>query len=57
MHWAMRTKKEPMLEASREEIPVTSRAEDLRAEQEAPRIPSHDAMPSSSKQISKMFSE
>lgn len=54
MHWAMRTKKEPMLEASEEEIPVSSRAEDLHAEQEEPGIPSHNAGPSSSKQIFKV---
>lgn len=53
MHWAVRNKKEPMLEASKAEIPVTSQAEDLHAEQEAPMIPSCDAMPSSSKWILK----
>lgn len=42
-----------MLEASKAEIPVTSQAEDHHAKQEAPKISSHDAMPSSSKQISK----
>lgn len=52
MHWAVRNKKEPMLEASEAEIPVTSQAQDPHAEQEAPRVPSHDAMPSSSKYIS-----
>lgn len=39
-----------MLEASKAEIPVTSQGEDLHAEQGTPRIESHDAMPSSSKQ-------
>lgn len=53
MHWAVRKKKEPMLEASKAETPVTSQAEDLHAEQEAPKTPAYDAMPSSSKQISK----
>lgn len=48
MHWATRTKKEPMLEASKPEIPDTSQEEDLHAEQGALRIPSHDAMPSPS---------
>ncbi|XP_032363360.1 dnaJ homolog subfamily C member 12 [Etheostoma spectabile] len=46
MHWAVRNKKEPMLEASNAEIPVPSQAEDLRSEPEAPRIPSYEAMPS-----------
>lgn len=55
MHWAMRSKKEPMLEASKAEIPVTSQADDHHAKQEGPKISSHDAMPSSSKQISKCF--
>ncbi|XP_051233775.1 dnaJ homolog subfamily C member 12 [Dicentrarchus labrax] len=45
MHWAVRNKKEPMLEASRAEIPVASPAEDVCAE---PKISSDDAMPSSS---------
>lgn len=53
MHWAMRSKKEPMLEASKAEIPVASPAEDHHAKQEAQRISAHDAVPSSSKQISK----
>lgn len=53
MHWAVRNKKEPMLEASKAEIPVTSQAEDLNSEEEAPRIPSYDAITSSSKWISK----
>ncbi|XP_045926489.1 dnaJ homolog subfamily C member 12 isoform X1 [Micropterus dolomieu] len=48
MHWAVRKKKEPMLEASKAETPVTSQAEDLHAEQEAPKTPAYDAMPSSS---------
>lgn len=42
-----------MLEASKAEIPVTSQTEDPHADKESPGIPSHDAMPSSSKQISK----
>ncbi|XP_070772361.1 dnaJ homolog subfamily C member 12 isoform X2 [Enoplosus armatus] len=37
MHWAVRTKKEPMLEGSAAEIPATSQAEDLHREQEAPK--------------------
>lgn len=48
MHWAVKKKKEPMLEAPNAEIPVTSQAEDLQSEQEVPRTSSHDAMPSSS---------
>ena len=42
-----------MLEASEAEIPVTSQTEDPHAAKESPGIPSHDAMPSSSKQMSK----
>lgn len=53
MHWAVRSKKEPMLEAPEAETPVTSQAEDLHCEQEAPEIPSYEAMPSSSKSTSK----
>lgn len=55
MHWAVRNKKEPMLEAPEAETPVTSQAEDLHGDQEAPEIPSYEAMPSSSKSISKCF--
>lgn len=36
MHWAVRHKKEPMLEASKAEILVTSQTEDLHPEQAAP---------------------
>ncbi|KAM7385898.1 hypothetical protein PAMP_001944 [Pampus punctatissimus] len=42
MHWAVRNKKEPMLEAPEAETPVTSEAD------EAPEIPSYGAMSSSS---------
>lgn len=52
MHWAVRNKKEPMLEASKAEIPATSQTEDPHTAKESPGIPSHDAMPSSSKRIS-----
>ncbi|KAM9345416.1 dnaJ homolog subfamily C member 12 [Symphorus nematophorus] len=55
MHWAVRNKKEPMLEASKAEIPVTSQAEDHHAEQEAPRILSHDDMPTSSDYCHRRF--
>ncbi|XP_010732870.3 dnaJ homolog subfamily C member 12 [Larimichthys crocea] len=55
MHWAVRNKKEPMLEASKAEIPVTSQGEDLHAEQGTPRIESHDAMPSSSDYCHRRF--
>ncbi|XP_068424327.1 dnaJ homolog subfamily C member 12 isoform X2 [Clinocottus analis] len=46
MHWTVRNKKEPMLEASNAGIPVTSQAENLHSDQEAQRIPLYDAMPS-----------
>lgn len=48
MHWAVRNKKEPMLEASNAENPITSQTEDL---QEAQEIPSYGAMPSTSESI------
>ncbi|XP_068183899.1 dnaJ homolog subfamily C member 12 [Antennarius striatus] len=48
MHWAMRNKKEPMLEAPEEETPATPPTADRHSEQESARISSHDAMPSSS---------
>nr|XP_020457575.1 dnaJ homolog subfamily C member 12 [Monopterus albus] len=44
MHWTVRNKKEPMLEASTAETPVTSQTE----AQEAQGMASNDAMPSSS---------
>ncbi|XP_022599556.1 dnaJ homolog subfamily C member 12 [Seriola dumerili] len=50
MHWAVRDKKEPMLEASKAEIPNTSQAEDFHCEQEA-----YDAMPSSSDYCHRRF--
>ncbi|XP_034754367.1 dnaJ homolog subfamily C member 12 [Etheostoma cragini] len=55
MHWAVRNKKEPMLEAPNAELPVASQAEDLRSEQEAPRIPSYEAMPSASDYCHRRF--
>ncbi|KAM8738993.1 dnaJ homolog subfamily C member 12 [Acanthopagrus schlegelii] len=55
MHWAVRNKKEPMLEASEAEIPVTSQTEDPHAAKESPGIPSHDAMPSSSDYCHRRF--
>lgn len=48
MHWAVRTKKEPMLEASKPDEPETSQTEDQQCHQEASEIPSYDAEPSSS---------
>ncbi|XP_035982025.1 dnaJ homolog subfamily C member 12 isoform X2 [Fundulus heteroclitus] len=42
MHWAVRTKKEPMLEACKPEDPFASQAED-RPCKEASEIPSNDA--------------
>ncbi|XP_069546089.1 dnaJ homolog subfamily C member 12 [Brachyistius frenatus] len=47
MHWAVRSKKEAMLEAFKPEDPITSQAEDLHCEQEAPEISSCEAVPSS----------
>ncbi|XP_068597041.1 dnaJ homolog subfamily C member 12 isoform X2 [Brachionichthys hirsutus] len=41
MHWAVRNKKEPMLEASKMESPATA---GLHSEQEAAEISSHDAV-------------
>lgn len=55
MHWAVRDKKEPMLEASKAEILVTCQTEDLYSEQGAPGDSSCGAMPSSSKNISKYW--
>ncbi|XP_029031470.1 dnaJ homolog subfamily C member 12 [Betta splendens] len=48
MHWAVRDKKEPMLEASKSEILNASQSEDLRYDQKAPGNSSCGAMPSSS---------
>ena len=48
MHWAVRGKKEPMLEASNAEIPVASQAEDLQTEPEEQRIPPYEARSSAS---------
>lgn len=53
MHWAVRNKKEPMLEASKPEVPDP--AEGLHCEQEAPGILSHDAVPSSSDDCHRRF--
>lgn len=52
MHWAVRNKKEPMLEAAKAETPITSNAEDLYCQQEAPGIVSSEAMQSSSNSFS-----
>ncbi|KAF7666870.1 hypothetical protein LDENG_00089970 [Lucifuga dentata] len=48
MHWAVRNKKEPMLEESKAEIPVSAQEEDLHCEPEASGISSYEPMPSSS---------
>ncbi|XP_072246503.1 dnaJ homolog subfamily C member 12 [Leuresthes tenuis] len=48
MHWAVKTKKEPTLEAAKPEAPVATQAEDHRGEQEASEMPSCEAVPSSS---------
>ncbi|XP_019945743.2 dnaJ homolog subfamily C member 12 [Paralichthys olivaceus] len=42
MHWVVRDKKEPMLEASKAEKTVTSQAEDVHCEQEAAGVSSSD---------------
>ncbi|XP_060943008.1 dnaJ homolog subfamily C member 12 [Limanda limanda] len=42
MHWAVRGRKEPMLEASEAEKPVTPQAEDVHCEQEAAGVSSSD---------------
>ncbi|XP_029304973.1 dnaJ homolog subfamily C member 12 [Cottoperca gobio] len=53
MHWAVRNKKEPMLEASN--APVASQAKDLHSEPEAQRIASYEAMPSASDYCHRRF--
>lgn len=48
MHWAIRVKKEPMLEASKVEPPATSQA-GFNADEEPPKISSREAASPSSK--------
>ncbi|XP_034081739.1 dnaJ homolog subfamily C member 12 isoform X1 [Gymnodraco acuticeps] len=55
MHWAVRSKKEPMLEASNAEIPVASQAEDLQTEPEEQRIPPYEARSSASDYCHRRF--
>ncbi|KAK2824033.1 hypothetical protein Q5P01_021208 [Channa striata] len=55
MHWAVRDKKEPMLEAPKAEVAVNSQTEDLHCEREALGIPSCDATPSSSDYCHRRF--
>lgn len=55
MHWAVRNKKEPMLEASKAENPVSSQLEDLDAEQERAATSSNGGMPSSSDYCHRRF--
>ncbi|XP_054655126.1 dnaJ homolog subfamily C member 12 [Dunckerocampus dactyliophorus] len=55
MHWAVRNKKEPMLEAAKAETPTTTQEEDLHCEQEAPEMPSCEAMLSSSDYCHRRF--
>ncbi|KAF3708454.1 DnaJ -like protein subfamily C member 12 J domain-containing protein 1 [Channa argus] len=55
MHWAVRDKKEPMLEAPKAEVPVTSKTEDLQCELEAIGIPLCDATPASSDHCHRRF--
>ncbi|XP_029609111.1 dnaJ homolog subfamily C member 12 [Salmo trutta] len=47
MHWAVRTKKEPMLESSKATFPNSSHDRDC-TDHESPEMPSPDAVPSSS---------
>ncbi|CAB1343391.1 unnamed protein product [Coregonus sp. 'balchen'] len=47
MHWAVRTKKEPMLESSKATFPNSSQDRDC-TDHEVPEMPSPDAVPSSS---------
>uniref|UniRef100_A0AAQ4QLU1 DnaJ (Hsp40) homolog, subfamily C, member 12 n=1 Tax=Gasterosteus aculeatus aculeatus TaxID=481459 RepID=A0AAQ4QLU1_GASAC len=54
MHWALKNKKEPMLEASNAgSVPL--QAEDLHSDQEAQRISSCDAIPSTSDYCHRRF--
>ncbi|KAF0027245.1 hypothetical protein F2P81_019986 [Scophthalmus maximus] len=46
MHWAVRNKKEPMLQASKAENPVSTQAEDVHCEQEGAGVHPYGAMPS-----------
>ncbi|XP_061547061.1 dnaJ homolog subfamily C member 12 [Phycodurus eques] len=55
MHWAVRNKKEPMLEAAKAETPITLHADDLPCQQEAPGITSCEAMLSSSDYCHRRF--
>lgn len=50
MHWAVRTKKEPMLESSKATFPNSSHDRDC-TDHESPEMPSPDAVPSSSEHI------
>ncbi|KAM8858627.1 dnaJ homolog subfamily C member 12 [Spinachia spinachia] len=54
MHWALRHKKEPMLEATNAGT-VPLQAEDLHSHQEAQRISSYDAIPSTSDYCHRRF--
>ncbi|XP_077350856.1 dnaJ homolog subfamily C member 12 [Festucalex cinctus] len=53
MHWAVRNKKEPMLEAAKAETQITSEAQDC--QQEAPGVPSSEATLSSSDYCHRRF--
>ncbi|XP_056902613.1 dnaJ homolog subfamily C member 12 isoform X2 [Takifugu flavidus] len=55
MHWAVRVKKEPMLEASKVEPAATSQADHLNAGQEAPKVSSHEAASPSSDYCHRRF--
>lgn len=51
MHWAVRTKKEPMLEAAKVDALGASHPDDLHFQQGAPETPLYEERPSSSKSI------
>lgn len=55
MHWAIRVKTEPMLEASKVEPSDTPKAAHLHVDEEAPKIISHEAAPSSSEYCHRRF--
>ncbi|AWP14317.1 putative dnaJ -like subfamily C member 12 [Scophthalmus maximus] len=55
MHWAVRNKKEPMLQASKAENPVSTQAEDVHCEQEGAGVHPYGAMPSPSDYCHRRF--
>nr|XP_057920439.1 dnaJ homolog subfamily C member 12 [Doryrhamphus excisus] len=55
MHWAVRNKKEPMLEAAQAETPTPTHEDDLRCEQEGQEMPSCEDKLSSSDYCHRRF--